>query len=298
MTCREFEKYLYAFADGELDLRTNLEALEHLNLCPRCCDRVNVQVELRSALRRIHSEPLPQGLESRVREALAHASRAADSPHKPTERVALAVRAGRRWALAASIVLAAGLAWAGWTVWRPSQSGGDVLQAADSELARELIAQHVECAAQGAAHQAPGLPRDLREVRRIMSRRLGIPVLGPDLTSRDLLWESAGYCRVGRETGAHLIYREVRERLPVSLFSVRRIPGVPECYHHNIDHYDWYIIADEPDMSVILWHSGRASYIVCGDMPRDQLLRIAEPVRLALAKERLPGWPVLAALGR
>ena len=47
MTCKTFRKYLYAFADGELETRENLEALEHLNMCPSCCRKVAVQQALR-----------------------------------------------------------------------------------------------------------------------------------------------------------------------------------------------------------------------------------------------------------
>ena len=71
MNCTQFRKYAGAFADGELDIPLNLEALEHLNMCPACTQRVDEITALRSALERTHSNHLvPKEARDRIRNAL------------------------------------------------------------------------------------------------------------------------------------------------------------------------------------------------------------------------------------
>ena len=53
MNCTSFRKYVGAFADGELDTKLNLDALEHLNMCPDCARRVSHVQELKAALKRV-----------------------------------------------------------------------------------------------------------------------------------------------------------------------------------------------------------------------------------------------------
>ncbi len=56
MNCNEVRKYLYAFADGELETPENLDVLEHLNMCPGCTQKINVQQRLRENIARVMSE--------------------------------------------------------------------------------------------------------------------------------------------------------------------------------------------------------------------------------------------------
>ena len=83
MNCTQFRKYAGAFADGELDIQINLEALEHLNMCPACTQRVDEIASLRPALERPHSNPrAPRELRDRIRHAL-------DAQHQEPEPVQL-----------------------------------------------------------------------------------------------------------------------------------------------------------------------------------------------------------------
>ena len=54
MNCQSFRKYIGAFADGELEVSQNLEALEHLNMCPSCAARVTNINELKEAINRAY----------------------------------------------------------------------------------------------------------------------------------------------------------------------------------------------------------------------------------------------------
>ncbi|MCC7314685.1 MAG: zf-HC2 domain-containing protein, partial [Planctomycetes bacterium] len=36
MNCKSVQKFLHAFADGQLGVRANCEVLDHLKMCPSC----------------------------------------------------------------------------------------------------------------------------------------------------------------------------------------------------------------------------------------------------------------------
>lgn len=50
MRCREARKYLSAFVDNELDIRTNIEMVEHLEMCASCAARIERLVLLNEAV--------------------------------------------------------------------------------------------------------------------------------------------------------------------------------------------------------------------------------------------------------
>ncbi|MBI4580342.1 MAG: zf-HC2 domain-containing protein [Planctomycetes bacterium] len=71
MNCREVSKYLNAFADGELETRDNLMVLDHVKLCPACCEKVSLQQQLRQAIRLSAArEQAPAALRARIAGAL------------------------------------------------------------------------------------------------------------------------------------------------------------------------------------------------------------------------------------
>ena len=67
MNCREAGKFLYAFADGELETRDNLQVLEHVNMCQECCGRVSRQQQLKAAIASSFcNEQAPLSLRDRI----------------------------------------------------------------------------------------------------------------------------------------------------------------------------------------------------------------------------------------
>lgn len=71
MRCAEARKFLAAFVDNELDVRTNVEVLEHAEMCPQCAARIERLQALNTAVRSyVDSVRAPVELRLRTAEAL------------------------------------------------------------------------------------------------------------------------------------------------------------------------------------------------------------------------------------
>jgi len=127
MECQEAQTFIDGYHDGELDLVRSLELERHLSDCPACA-RAN---ETHGALQSMLQDPAlyyraSDSLRQRVRSSL----RAADPEATPIPLFS------RRWlAVAASIALAAGIAF---MVLRISRG-----PSADDLLASEVVSDHV-----------------------------------------------------------------------------------------------------------------------------------------------------------
>lgn len=109
MNCREVRKYLSAFQDNELDVRTNIQVLEHLEMCEGCSARLEEHSLLKDLVAsHISSAEAPIGLRERILEKLSTVE---------AQRVSILARwresAGTSWfraaAAAASIIVVFGL---------------------------------------------------------------------------------------------------------------------------------------------------------------------------------------------
>lgn len=107
VTCRVFREELFRFQSDEMSDPDRAALQDHLNSCRDCADRLELEdlllVSIKEALPRV---PAPEGLESRIRQALSQVE-----PEQPGGRV---VPIGRAWwkdpvvaALAAVFLLAA-----------------------------------------------------------------------------------------------------------------------------------------------------------------------------------------------
>jgi anti-sigma factor (TIGR02949 family) len=75
MTCDQAVRQFFAYLDRALagEAREDLEA--HLETCLSCCDKLAFSRQLDAFVRaRLPEAPLPEGLEARVRQALADAA--------------------------------------------------------------------------------------------------------------------------------------------------------------------------------------------------------------------------------
>lgn len=71
MTCREFERRLWLFLDGELDGGACAELRAHLERCPHCLEHYRFEGVLRAFIRRCCEEPAPEIVRRRVIRFLA-----------------------------------------------------------------------------------------------------------------------------------------------------------------------------------------------------------------------------------
>lgn len=68
LSCDEAASYVYAYLDGEIEPRTSVELLRHLETCRRCLGRVEFERNVMEFVRiRGTAEPTPAGLRDRVR---------------------------------------------------------------------------------------------------------------------------------------------------------------------------------------------------------------------------------------
>lgn len=264
--CRKVRKYLYAFADGQFDVKINCDLLDHLKMCPQCTRIVDEHQSLREALKRVGaSVSVPASLGHEVRAALAPRARSAK-------------RSTWRGRVAAGLLAAACIGSAMYTAWdvygpKPqSQSGGTV--ASEGFAVSRVAYVHAMCIQKGDAHQDPNIPRDIEGMRAAYAARFQsqINVLVPDLSEYGFELESAGICGVQcGQVGAHLIYHCGATSNRCSLFSVPRIPCMDltsegAWYEHRVEQ------SDKSFLYVLAWcDDGRTTHICCSPVEPEQM---------------------------
>jgi anti-sigma factor RsiW len=183
-----------------------------------------------------------------------------------------AVRAHRRWfwpatALAAGILLFVAGATSGWygrTLLAPADPRAQTLvaDAAAAHLVYAVEVRHpVEVPASEQDHLATWL-----------GRRLDVPLRLPDLSE-------SGYELVGGRLlpaaqgrpAAQLMYQDVGGRR-VTLY-IRATPG---------DQKTAFRFAREGELSALYWEDGEVAWVLVGELPRAQLLELANRVYAAL----------------
>ncbi|MHC4067909.1 MAG: anti-sigma factor family protein, partial [Planctomycetota bacterium] len=166
MTCRSLRKYLGAFADGELDTEANAEALEHLNMCPRCAEQVTEIHQMKEAVGRVFkAETAPPELAQRVREAIRNERGAAQTRGMPWSRKLFVPLT-----MAAALATAVGL----WLLIGPGRSSDPSGTTIQARFISDTRDQHISCCRYGRDHHDPSLGRDPKEIGSKLSERLKI----------------------------------------------------------------------------------------------------------------------------
>ena len=295
MNCMRFQKYAAAFADGELDVVQNLEALEHVNMCPRCATRVSGIQRLKSVLQRIwpaHTAPVVlkdrvvSAITATVVEPVASESSHAPDPQargsadrpKPVRAAVGRFRLYVPLAAAAALFLVVAL-------WQ-FQSIDDWKRGTSTPLARAVAdvgEQHMQCVSHyGLKHHDKSLGRDLATVAEVLGQRLDMPVLVPDLWAHGFEFVGADKCGIRGRTGAHVFYHSPTRGLMVSLFTVNRIAALETCNTRRLQGRDFFVASGE-DVCVVGWHTNRYSYVGCagGSETEDLPLTLFCDVRTA-----------------
>jgi anti-sigma factor RsiW len=284
MNCRSFRTYLGAFADGELNTERNLEALEHLNMCEPCARRVSEVEHLKSALVRVWSaRGASDSLRLRVQRVLA---RQQAPERKVAELPRFLDRMVAPLTVAAAVVLAA-------LIWRIGATPGRDQSNAPfnaSQAALDVREQHRLCAPLGKEHNDPSLPRDPEGIRRALGTTLHLRVLAPDLTAFGYELIGADRCGLRGRVAAHILYQSRSRRSVLSIFTVGLNPQFDPSSMERIGGRAYFVSEDE-NLSVVAWHSGGQTYIVCAPVSADEVLALADPLRgfSSAARPRSPG---------
>lgn len=132
MTCEDSRSVLHAYLDGELEAPRAAEFKKHLEGCAACARSLEAQESLRSSIHRAKlSEPLPAGLENKIRRQLPESPAPARVAHGKGFHVL-------RWlAAAALLVLVAG------TSWEYGRKSRERVNAAVATGAAEIVDAHI-----------------------------------------------------------------------------------------------------------------------------------------------------------
>lgn len=271
MNCRSFRKYLGAFADGELDTATNLEALEHLNFCESCATKVAGIQEIKRGLTRVFAEErVPDGLKSRVR------ARIAACPGQPALRPSRLQKWVVPLGMAAAIVFA-------WQVsvlfYRPAVDDfvGGPRNAVEAQWVQAVRIQHKDCTKLGLKHHRESLPIDLRLISVELSKELGLPVLAPNLSSLGFVLVGADACGLNHVPGAHIVYQHEREGWLLSIFSLSPLDTFRPTAGFRVGSRECFVCTD-PGPAMVAWHESGVTYLFCGKVG---VQRLKELVRQA-----------------
>src|SRR5262250_3014885 len=105
MTCDDFQPLLHAYLDGELEAPRAAEFERHLEGCASCVHSLEAQESLRSSIQRANLyEPVPVGLENKIRRQLRESS-------TPASAFVLKFPTLRWLAVAAAVLLFVGVSW-------------------------------------------------------------------------------------------------------------------------------------------------------------------------------------------
>ncbi len=286
MNCSSFHKYIVALVDVQMEVRANGEALEHLNRCPDCARHVADLTALKGALMRVHGEVrAPQHLRDRVLSSLETTE--VHSTQIEVEPLPRPVMAGPRYKLlvsgatAAALLLAVSLSW--------YTGNGETRAGTTTVVTGGIVAdareQHRRCIPpQGADHHDASLPRDLAAIAQCLSGDLRLTVIAPDLQTHGFALVGAGACGILGLPGAHVLYRSESGGEALSVFSVSRIATLGSgASDSGGGRHEYYVSADDPGeaLSVVVWHDGPQSYVVCGELRRNALLDVIQDVQVA-----------------
>ncbi len=320
MTCKEVRKFIYTFADGELETRETAEVLEHLKMCPDCCRQVNAQQQLKGSIARVMNESkAPASVAGAVRAIIAREASKVPSAGRWRDRLHL------------SLAVAAAFAAAFWGIWQflPSRiEPGAVLAevpVTDSgplavKLADNVAALHLTCVKLGPAHHNPLFSHNPLEIAAAMGKKMGIAVLAIgelDLTSCRSPFESASdTCTLVDTEGkphavCHMIYHG-ESGDTVSVLSMRALKEMKvlkqrkeggRMYallspHESTPCRPTTIVAwnVDPDPNISNNQLAPATYLVYAPVAPQAAIHMVEPLRVALSRSPELQHVFLAAL--
>jgi hypothetical protein len=153
MKCKEVEKRLPAYVDGELDAAVREVVKTHLNLCPACSLAYDAMKKTLAAARHWRARPLPEGFTETVRERAERG----DTPRPVSVGFRVPVVPRLAWQIGAACLILLGGLVLGRLLW-PRQ-------------VERIVVEHVGAA--GAREQAVETIATLQKLKLVLSLRRG-----------------------------------------------------------------------------------------------------------------------------
>lgn len=293
MNCKNARHLIFAFADGQLDVKDNCELLDHLKMCPACTQKVDEHQRLRLALRRsLETIEVPSALAAKVRSTVSGGRAPRDS--RRILRLVPAV-----------LVTAACIVFAFHSISVFVAGSGTFTAESTRVVPRGLNAavqvthKHLACLSSSHVHARMESTVNPATLGRTMSEHYGnhIVVMAPSLADQGYYLDTASYCGVqesDEKQGAHLVYASNLGTNRLSFFSVPRWDCLDQCGHREVDGTGLksYSVPQEfgGPINLVYWHHEATTYLMCGPLSTEQLTALVRPVREAslLAAANLP----------
>jgi len=279
----DLRRYIEAFADGELDVETNLRVLERMAMNPQATQRVMHQQELRKLVDRAmreQSPPVPADLRSKIM-AISKAAVGEESARQETHAASsdsLLFRL-RRWipAVAAMLLLTVGI-----YLWSVNQTGPAVgplvhLVGLDHPVFRDDLLESGRVTAMGTRHESCSteiqklyktveFSADLNEIPKSITKYLGpqIHVPRPDLTKLGYEYRGAGACTLPGGKAVHLVYQPIGSSGRADALSLWIRSD--ETGQVKVEEGRLYTVTPEGSLHpVLVWRRGSAVYYLVGE---------------------------------
>ena len=284
MNCKNARHLIFAFADGQLDVRDNCELLDHLKMCPACTARVDEHQKLRQALRRsLEGIEVPAALAAKVQSTLRNSKEPQQSQR--ILRLVPAVLVTAACIVFAFHSISVFMAGSGTITAEPTRVVPRGLNAAV-----QVTHKHLACLSGTHVHALMESTVNPAALGRTMSEHYGnnIVVMAPDFSNQGYYLDSAAYCGVqdsDARQGAHLMFASNTGSDRLSFFSVPRWDCLDQCGHREVDGTGLksYSVPQESGiaLNLVYWHQDATTYMVCGSLSCDQLSKMVREVREA-----------------
>ena len=251
MDCKEIQKFIHAFLDGEFGQQERALVEAHLGSCERCRRQAQIEERFRQSLRQAHHPvQAPPRLRQRVQRGLA----AEDQRRR--RRVLL------RWvaapAAAAALLLvgvSASVKWYGPGL--PS-------------LAEESISWHRQRVPMDVSGPKPA------PVRRYFSNKVPFAVRPPTFQDPRAKLVGARLSNLGPRRAAYLVYRVNGRRVSVFITDPAAIPSTGNAIQVGNRRMH---MQGRQGYNVLTYVSGGTGYTVTSDMDQDSMVRLISDVQ-------------------
>jgi anti-sigma factor (TIGR02949 family) len=261
MICREFEPWLQAFVDGELDVETMTAAQAHVSSCPECHGRADGERRFRVLLRQQPQEVAPPELLARL---LAVARR-------ERRRAALRLWLGVPALATAAVLLAALL------MTRAMLPGPSAPRFVDTLVDKHLAYAQIERPAEFTSSESGAVAAWLRE-------RIGMRVPVPDYSHAGIRLVGARISEEGEQKLAYLLYEKGHMLMSVFMlpdaWEARTLPGKAMTYRGHE-----YLTRERKSLRTVSWRDGQALFSLVSMLDYDALLECADRLRTERGRE-------------
>ncbi len=253
MDCPTCEAMVDAYLDGELSATDSGDFERALDLCPECRKRLEAGRAMSRLLRELPLEPAPDLLKARIERELRALSGGVTRPRAPGRNL--------QWmAMAASLIVAVSLGWAGGTL--TGRGSGD----------EDLVSTYLRVAS--SEHPVDVASTDRHTVKPWFAGRIDYSPPVHDLTSAGFPLEGGRVDVVGGRKVSVLVYRHNQHRVALSLWPSTASGDTPP----KVTEHNGFTLAE--------WRHGGFDMRAASDVSPDEMAAFAAALNTATGEDR------------